>query len=118
MQSFSTIRLKDGATDYVGASATRLQQVIRQLEDGLEQSNYTRLITPLIEEIGGREQIRMDLRLVSRVHSANAVANNINVSSTVAPSFNRKRSSRSGSKNGDKSQKSKQFNLRSDSSRN
>ncbi|HAZ40446.1 MAG TPA: ATP phosphoribosyltransferase regulatory subunit, partial [Exiguobacterium sp.] len=44
MQSFSTIRLKDGATDYVGASATRLQQVIRQLEDGLEQSNYTRLI--------------------------------------------------------------------------
>lgn len=60
MQSFSTIRLKDGATDYVGPSAERLQRVIRQLEDGLEQSNYTRLITPLIEEVGGREQIRMD----------------------------------------------------------
>ncbi|WP_114570157.1 ATP phosphoribosyltransferase regulatory subunit [Exiguobacterium flavidum] len=60
MQSFSTIRLKSGATDHVGKSAERLQRVIRQLEDGLHSHDYTRLITPLIEEVGGREQIRMD----------------------------------------------------------
>ncbi|MCY1690213.1 hypothetical protein OVA29_04900 [Exiguobacterium sp. SL14] len=118
MQSFSTIRLKDGATDYVGASATRLQRVIRQLEDGLEQSNYTRLITPLIEEIGGREQIRMDFTTsVARALSERGREQYKRVfySGSV---FQPKRSSKSDLRNGDKSQKSKRSNSLSDSLRN